>query len=171
MKTYGTIHQVSIALILFLMAINFSCIKEEATDPGLNIYKTKGDYFLYVNTWGKQMAPTAYRANDGRLGELNDDTIYKCRTRLIDGYILSAENTVDDYFTNITFTEMARYNDSLGIASFPRDSVFKRVIDENPYIEFYHDEHSPRIFELTDTAKINKIIRNGELEKYFKRLK
>ncbi|MDP3912516.1 MAG: hypothetical protein Q8R96_02115 [Bacteroidota bacterium] len=173
MKTLENLQKVSIVLMLFLLMIDSSCIKkEEVTTPGLNIYKTKGDYFLYVNTWGKKNAPTTYRANDARIGNLDTDTIYMGRKILISGYILSAENSVDDYFTNITFTEMVKYNDSLGLsASFPRDSVFKRVIDENPYIEFYHDDYHPRRFELKDTAKINQIIRDGELEKYFKRLK
>jgi len=172
MKILESFQSISIIVVTLLLLVNYSCTQDEDTDPGLNIYKTKGDYFLFVNTWGQQMAPTTYRSNDARIGTLATDTIYLCRTNLVNGYILGAENSVDDYFTNITFTEMVKYNDSLGMsASFPRDSVFKRVIDKNPYIEFYHDENSPRRFELKDTAKINQIIKNGELEKYFKKLK
>jgi hypothetical protein len=106
-----------------------------------------------------------------RYGNLDSDIVYMFRKQLVNGYVLATESTVDDYFTDMTFHELLNYYYETGNAYFPLDSVFERVIDTDPYTEFYVDYSRPQNFCLTDTAEINAVIKNGELEKYFKRLK
>jgi len=64
---------------------------------------------------------------------------------------------------------MLRYNESNGM--FPFDSIKKRIVDKDPFVEFYVDDkdYFYRMPEPID--KLNEIIRNGEMEKYLHRLK
>lgn len=58
MKILETFQSVSIIVGSLILLFNYSFTKDEDTDPGLNIYKTKGDYFLFVNTWRQQFHKT-----------------------------------------------------------------------------------------------------------------
>jgi len=54
------------------------------------------------------------------------------------------------------------------------DSLFKLILDDDPFMEFYYyrDEHNE--FSNNnglDTAKMNQLIKDGQLEKYFERIK
>lgn len=79
----------------------------------------------------------------------------------------------EDYFTNMTFSEIVSYNEKYPVPGYyPKDQIFKRVIDTNPFLEFYLDEDN--IFyhrDSVDISQINKIIKDGELGKYFKKIK
>lgn len=50
------------------------------------------------------------------------------------------------------------------------DELQNSIIDADPFIEYYM-ALKPGRFVIGDTAQINEIIRNGEIEKYFERLK
>ncbi len=50
----------------------------------------------------------------------------------------------------------------------PNDILRKYILDKDPYLEVYR---CITTLELKDSIQINEIIQNGEIEKYFKRLK
>jgi hypothetical protein len=158
-------------IIVIFLAIIYSCTKSNEVYTGLAVYKTRGDYFLNVNTWKTDNAPTAVNPEYNRYGNLDSDTVYMFRKQLVNGYILATESTVDDYFTDMTFRELLNYYYETGNVYFPLDSIFERIIDTDPYTEFYVEYNLQQKFCLTDTAEVNAVIINGELEKYFKRLK
>ena len=156
-----------IVVILFLTSC--SDYKDFEFPPiHIVIYKTKADYSEYVNLWGKPQE----HPHDFSSGDLifdNNDTIYRYRWELEQGYIAEgSEIWHTDYFTNITIKEIYRYN---GV--FPSDSLKARIIDKNPFVEFYVDDKDSfcRIPKVEVIDKLNEVIRNGEMEKYLNRLK
>ena len=168
-------------VILLFVLIGAGCVKEPidgVPTPGLCIYKTKGEYFNYINTWtnekGRTVGNPAYRIqNDSRIQVVNGDTVYVMRVKLTNGYILQPGGEIGstNYFTDMTYIEMVRYNSNLGKEMIGTDSLDSRVIDKDPFTEFYFDTSRPRKFEMEDTAEINMIIRNGNIEDYFKKYK
>ncbi len=154
-----------IVVILFLTSCsNYMDFTPPPTH--IKIYKTKADYSEYVNLWGKpQEHPYELL---GRLNFDNNDTIFLYRWELEQGYIAeSCEIWHTDYFTNITFKEMYRHG------RFSSDSLKARIIDKNPFVEFYVDDKDSfcRIPKVEVIDKLNEVIRNGEMEKYLNRLK
>ena len=175
MKTIKIIGIVVVAIILVNLVSG--CSKDNNDlGPKAGIYKTSGDYFNNVNTWGKNHASTSLNSADGRIRIENGIPIYCGRIKLVDGYILAMEHTQKDYFTDITIAELVEYNDNHS-DPFPQDSIFKRVIDKDPYTEFYGAKEYG--FEITRVAEddkliveeLNEIIRNGEIETYFDKIK
>ena len=175
----------TILKLLFLSGIivitAFSCIKgPTVTAPGLAVYKTKGDYFNYVSVTidnGNIIFKPDYhnpRNNsiDYRITITEDDTIYSFRAKLISGYIISEEISDNSIFVDFTFKEYVIYEinhpEEGGVAE---NALLEHILDDNPFLELYIDRNKPRKYELSDTAEINQIIRNGELKKYFKRVK
>jgi hypothetical protein len=163
-------------LILISVIFTFSCDKKIERCCGEEIshrlYLTKGDYFNFVNTWGDDNGPFGLNISDPRIAIVGDDTICPVRWRLEGGYVYSAlESSYGDFFTDITFAEFVSYYERNKPHSFPLDSFFERVIDKDPFLEYYLD--TARIFDYPDDniEVVNEIIRNGELEKYFKRVK
>jgi hypothetical protein len=55
--------------------------------------------------------------------------------------------------------------------------MMKHLVGSEPYIEFYNCDDCRQNFSLVkgnqgiDTAKLNEVIRKGELLRYFKKLK
>jgi len=167
--------EINLRIVLFSLLSFFllSCDKEDYIGPKVKIYKTKGDYFNKVNTWGNDNGPIGLDYGS-RIIINNGDTIYAWRWKLADGYVMAGESSSSDYFTDMTFAEIVAYKDKYPDSlEFPRDSFFKRVIDKDPYTEYYiAKEYST--FEMPDSndvEPINELIRKGELENYFKRLK
>ena len=175
MKTIKRIAIIGIAII-FVNLFAGCGIGEDGYGPRATIYKTSGDYFNNVNTWGDHNAPVSLDSHDGRIIIENGDTVYRNRIKLIDGYILAKEISGDDYFTDITYPELVAYNENHA-ECFPIDSVFKRLIDKDPFTAFYIDkEHRFGVPSLSDVdsaeiEELNEIIRNGELETYFDKIK
>ncbi len=136
------------------------------------VYKTKADYFNYVNTWTiSNNGPTAIELDSRAFSVIDGDTVFNYRWHLKDNYILGAVITQYDYFTNITYKEIIKYNETHD-ECFPNDSLYKRVIDDDPFTEFYvlNDVY----FDSRDDYRIdslNTIIEKGLLEKYFIRIK
>jgi hypothetical protein len=171
----------TILKLLFLCGIivitAFSCIKIADTAPGISVYKTKGDYFnmafVFMNSSGiyGKMAFYNPRSNSiSRFKITETDTIYIPRAKLIDGYMLVGEHNKDMVFLNLTLKEYLRYEIKNGHPPTD-DELYDNILDDDPFIEYYYDQQKPRRFEMSDTAEINQIIENGELEKYFKRIK
>jgi hypothetical protein len=139
------------------------------------VYKTKADYFNYVNVWGDNIsAPSTLTLKDtDRIAVVGNDTIYKLRWRLEDNYVMDLVVHQSDGFTDMTFAEIVSYNEKHPEeGGYPLYDIFKRVIDKNPFLEFYRDEN--HVFfkgDSADISKVNQLIRDGEMEKYFKRIK
>jgi hypothetical protein len=148
--------------------------RDATIDLVTKVYKTRGDYFTYVNTWGKENAPTTLSLENPNIVEvIGNDTVYKGRHRLIDDYVMAVAVNLGDYFTDIPINEIVAYNAARGHGSYyPLESIFSRVIDKYPFVEFYSDEN--HLFFARDSIRIeqlNEIIRKGELEQYLTRLK
>jgi len=167
---------------LIIMFTAFSCEKEpKATAPGLAVYKTKGDYFYNVsvgiNKKGKLYHyPAFYNpetksliGNHFKITE--DDTVFiSFRRNLINGYILDgvAENTI---FLDFTYKQYLNYEINNNHCGVPLEVLSEHILDDDPFLELYIDPNRPRKYELSDTALINQMIRNDELEKYFEKIK
>jgi hypothetical protein len=163
----------------------FSCEKEpKATAPGLAVYKTKGDYFynvsVQINEKGEiYMYPAYYfpkteskdESIDPRIEITEDDTVYTLRTRLIDGYIFAGEIAENSIFLDFTFKEYLRYQIEHNSSEIPINVLNEHILDADPFLELYIDPNRPRKYELSDSAQINQMIRNYELEKYFEKIK
>jgi len=162
---------VSLFAILFL----FSCSDKQlglVELPRIHvvIYKTNADYINYVNIWGADHDHANNISISDRLNFENSDTTFKYRWQLEQGYVAEeGEIWQTDYFTNISCKEMLRYNESHG--AFPFDSIEARIIDKDPFIEFYVDDQDLFYRMPEPIEELNEIIRNGEIEKYLKRLK
>jgi len=175
----------TILKILFLsglMAIMaFSCVKTKyaATAPGLAVYKTRGNYFnnafffKFPNGDYGIMGYYNPRYNSlSRFKVIGTDTVYTLRVRLVDGYVLAAEWGKDDMiFLNWTMNQYLDYEIKYQTDMVPIDTLEAHILDTNPFTELYYDPSRPRKFELSDSAEINRIIKKGELGKYFKQLK
>lgn len=157
---------------LFFLIIGTGCEKagKEVLEPGLSIYKTQNDYFNNVHT--NLMDGEVYYKQSLRgkvVVEDNGDVHYKFRVNLIDGYILADEHSSTAAFLNYTNKEYYEMEIQGFLPSL--DEIENSIIDSDPFLEFYYDPTYPRVFEMSDTARINEIIKNGEIEKYFERLK
>lgn len=155
-----------IFLSLFLLFMN-SC--EKISDKGdlLVVYKTRQDYSrnIYV------------RVNDDRtkitvFPSVSDVDTIKIPVRLVKGYYLgtgrNGENGVESSATSLTVDTYKLY--------ISPDSLLKLVIDFDPFLEYYECTENTTIDLFRnengiDTVKLNDVIVNNELEKYFDRLK
>lgn len=167
MKT--TILKISVFVLLFAL-MGAGC-KPAPTSPGISIYKTNGDYYelVTIGMKGNKIFRTSHLINDQyRFNYTNNDTVYKRRARLINGYVLDTESSEEyDVFLSLTFKEYMRKETKYGY--LPDDSVYKYIIDKDPYTEYYREKISEMSegFSISDTAAINELIRKGELQKYF----
>lgn len=171
--------------ILFLIILIAGCnlIENEEQYSGVSIYKTRGDYFNLVSIGmkGDEIYYTQSLWNSGnnslqKMEVRNNDTIYKYRYRLGNGYILAGEAGLEeDVFLELSFKDYLKReikNDEMGIGvSVPGDTLKKYILDKDPYIEFYQNRTDVKRLYLSDSLEIERIIKNGELDKYFKQLK
>ncbi|TDO03130.1 hypothetical protein DET65_2612 [Sunxiuqinia elliptica] len=170
MKTISL--KIGILLLAFAL-MGAGCEKDtpsETLAPGLVIYKTKKDYFENVHTWLKDGKVIFIQSFHQKI-ELDNEgyASYKFRSKLIDGYVLAAEHPVTTAFLSYSIQD---YSEMEAEGSHPSmDEIENNIIDDDPFVEYYYDATSPRTFEMRDTAQINEIIRNGEIEKFFRKLK
>lgn len=164
----------------FLLILLLSIIKcEKEVPPSMAVYKTNGDYFdlATVGFKGDEIVRRSSLTQElSKFNFTNQDTIYKFRVKLINGYILSCEsNLYTDVFLDLSFKQHMKLEVVGARKTLSNDTIMKHILDRNPYKEFYIDHSNPRKFsqfvENADTALINKIIREGKLEHYFDRLK
>ena len=164
-----------------MMFAALNCEEEsKVTRPGLAVYKTKGDYFYHVsvqiNEKGEIYSHPAYynpryESIDPRIKITEDDTVYTLRTRLIDEYIFGGEIAENSIFLDFTFKEHLQYEIKHNSSGVPTKLLSEHILDADPFLELYIDPNRPRKYELSDTASINQMIRNDELEKYFEKIK
>lgn len=174
-------------LTIFSIPIFFvSCTKDELAYadesividnvPAISIYKTKSDYFNYIyvgidSIENITMSPS-YNSNDPRISiDSYGKVTYNQRWKLKSGYIVCKEMHFRDMaFTNITFQELIEFTDKHG-PDIPVSWFKSRIIDKDPFIEYYWlgGLFNPRR-EFT-LGQINKMIENGTLETVFTRFK
>lgn len=152
-------------LLAFLCLLMFSCAKD-GNEVSLYIYKTKADYSEKVSV---KMVPDKSKISSAP-GPHDVDTTSNWPKKLTDGYLLNG------IFggSNTAFLSVDK-KDYYDWPVFPgSDSLFQLILDDDPFVEFYYyrDEHN----EFSDnngldTIRLNQLIRDGELEKYFERIK
>ena len=157
--------------------------------PGLCVYKTKGDYFNYISFQllddGRLNAKPAYTLKDvgspveGNLPigprlkrDKKGKIVSNSRWRLKGGYILDLEASLKHgVFTDITFQEFVDYTEKHNTGSWPDELLKPRIIDKEPFKEFYYlSRNGLPAIDLT-VGEINKMIEEGTLETVFKKLK
>ena len=153
-------------LFFFLCVILFNnCCKKPGSLPIYKyIYKTKGDYLNLISCLVN---------NDGNhiifiYDHSNIDRIKLVQNYVFDqtGFIFKNNNVA---FLSLTGNEYDNKfnNDTAFKYKYPSDTLDKLIKDKDPFIELYQLRDNEKI----DTAKFNSIICNGDLSKYYKRLK
>ena len=162
-------------MLIFNLCLFLSCDNDKerccGTGIGYCIYKTSADYYYYYQVPEKGITDLIIYCFSQNY-RFDNDTIISGRFRLENNYILDYRPDGNGSFTDLTFGELIRYCEKNG-EPFNMDSILNRVIDTDPFLEFYIDtkkEFHP-LENPDDFQRINEIICNGELEKYFKRLK
>ena len=163
--------------LLALLAISilaFSCIKC-IPGSGSIIYKTRGDYFdlARITMYGDEYI-YPYTSNLLKIEGKDTIYVYWCITRLQDNYVFDScrgSKIGSDIFLSLTWRELYQLEEELNISPLPMEILEKYILDTDPYIEFYQENDCPPFFSPNDSLRLNEIIQNGELNKYFKRLK
>jgi len=177
-------------ILMDILLTTISCGIGVLPEPDLAIYKTRSDYSAnynsQVNKHGKVTSVRQYYLGDNRICIYNEDTIYALRVHLIDGYVLSAEVTSSDAFTDLQIIEIVT-NFEKG-KRITLEKVESAISDRSPFTEFYKissedaftylDEFSQypspisKFLALGKRAlEINKDIQEGTLNEKFQRIK
>jgi len=149
-------------------------IKFYPTIPGFSVYKTKTDYFFNVPITPYEDFYHTYEINENCpcLTLYKGKYYYNERCRLINGYVVDSGCGVDSNFTSLSFDTYIReklsplFNQG---ASNPR--VISSIIDREPFVEFYYSEKNLEDKNGFTISDLNQLIKENQLEKYFKRLK
>ncbi len=152
-------------LLLCFITLLCSCKKDHTRDTTIQIYKfqTVKDYSNYV--------PVELSADGSRITSHPSSINERWPVKLDSGYYLNGSMGVNSGYLSVTIEEYNSYEILSGI-----DSLYKLVIDKDPYLEYYERNDDGKIMNETgaygiDTAFINSLIRSNKLESYFKRLK
>lgn len=159
---------------LFTGLFFYGCDKEPV-DPwypntGFSIFKTKIDYsdklFIALDDGKTFYVPSYY----GLYLKDGDSIFFRDRVKLINGYILDRTSGFDAVATDYTINEY--YNLEYVQKTLPsKKELQNRIIDFDPFLEYYQDIRDSIWFQPSDTAFINEIIRTNQIEKYFKKIK
>lgn len=159
-------------IYIFLFILSFfmylSCPRYiDSQGNELCIFKTKSDYSDNVPV-GLSMDKTRITCFPGP-GDIYDRYPIKLTNNYLIGCTPGGINTG---FLSITKTE---YKENYDVAPSP-DSLYSLLLDKDPFVDFYYHPRGHSVFYDEnngglDTARINTIILNGELELYFERFK
>jgi hypothetical protein len=171
---------------LFMSLLGTGCEKDEiqyadegievSSSPNISVYRTKSDYFnlisLQLLPTGQLNAIPSYTKDDSRIkvdanGKISPNT----RWRLKSGYIVDKESYINRVYTNITFQEYVDYNTKNKVAGWPDDLIEPRIIDKDPFIEYYILDGLNKEVKTYTLRDINEMIENGTLETVFTKLK
>ncbi len=160
-----------------------------SADPGWGIYKTKGNYFNYISFKllddGRLNATPGYTIKDVGIPyeenplasyrlkrDKNGKIVSNYRWRLKGGYILDHEASLKHgVFTDISFQEFVDYTEKHNTGSWPDELLKPRIIDKDPFENFYYLSRYGRSPVVLTVGEINKMIEEGTLETVFKKLK
>jgi hypothetical protein len=171
----------TLMLIVFGFTVCFSCERLGTSDfpPGISIYKTNGDYFELadIGMKGDRIYWTStYLIDFGeptcKLLVVDNDTVYRYRQRLQDGFVLDAEaDEQTDVFLSLSYKEYLIKEQTLNTTRLPDDTLKKYILDKDPYKIFYRNKTEVKRFFMSDSLEIIEIIRDGQIDEYFKRIK
>jgi len=174
----------SIFLLLFLI-IGAGCKKDKieyadenieiSSYPYISIYKTNQDYLnkiaVGVDSSGKVTSFPDYSFDSDVITvDKYGEVTLKNRYRLKSGYVLDFIGH-NDVFTDVTITEMCKKNEAYGPNYWLAAKLQQRIIDKNPFVEFYYFNginKTPRMYTI---GEINEMIDDGTLEAVFTKLK
>jgi len=173
------------AFILILLFLSTGCGKDEFeyadesivvdNHPGVSVYKTKGDYLNYIvvdtDSLGNISGLPDFTYSSGAVGIRNNGKVYfKNRYVLKSGYIVGFLYT-DHAFTNITLKEYVEYNEENGVTVWPISLIYPRIIDRDPFTEFYYMGCLSCPHKEFTLGEINEMLENGTIEEHFTKLK
>uniref|UniRef100_UPI0032173E3B hypothetical protein n=1 Tax=uncultured Draconibacterium sp. TaxID=1573823 RepID=UPI0032173E3B len=158
-------------LLLLFIVVGCDWMYNSPVKYNVHIYKTKGDYrhFYTIRLSGDENF-NLWTADKTLGSGLNKDTIYIWRQKAVDGYVISGPAKLSEVYLSLTFKEVLLKEIAMNNPghALPNDTLQKYILDEDPYLEFWRCTST---LQLKDSIRINEIIRNGEIEKYFQRLK
>jgi hypothetical protein len=145
-----------------------SCRKNYCPDPTpIYVYKTVADYSSKVSVkLSDDKAKIVQAPGPNDIQHSSYETQY-----LVQGYLLNGICCGQ----NLAFLSI----DKADYATWPlypgADSLYKLIIDFDPLVVSYYNCGEKFLLDLDnggiDTAQINQIIKDGELDKYFTKLK
>ncbi|MCY1722823.1 hypothetical protein OU798_20920 [Prolixibacteraceae bacterium Z1-6] len=153
----------TLALISLILSSCF-LFNFDSPDDLIEIHKFKGqDYSNYV--------PVSLTDDKTKIHSAPGLWPTQWPVKLVNGYYLNGALGENSGYVSITIEDYNENYTKIGI-----DSLNKLVIERDPYLEFYRGDLDDFWVEEggyygIDTAAINNLIRNGNLEKYFNRLK
>lgn len=172
-------------VVFLLLFIGASCQKDEIeyaddnieilADPGISIYKTASNYEAYlpvcIDTIGN-ITCTPLFGDDSLIVKKDKTQNYLLKNRyfLKSGYILEDIN-FNSAFTDISIDEMIDKYMEFGPQYWTLDKYYERIIDDDPFIEFYYLSDIEKRNIVLTIGEINDMIQNETLETVFKRLK
>ena len=145
--------------------------------PNISVYKTNNDYYNYVvvklDSLGNITQSPAYCSkNDPRVTYQNGNKGYAHRWKLKSGYIVDKGMWHDKIFTDISIQEFIEYADKNNICAMPDSILKQRIIDTNPFQEYYWlDGLFGEEYQEFTLGEINEMIENGTLETVFTKIK
>ena len=152
--------------ILLLLLI--SCNKGKDLDPGITIVKYKNpEYNNYVSLAMRDSIIVGMPADSSRMV----DTSGKYCVQLHQEYFLGECCWYNEYgvLLNIKKNDWPEVFWMMDSDSLWRNDWTQYILDEDPFLEIWRE--GSRNFGIWDSTRINEIIDNGEMEKYFGRIK
>ena len=155
---------IKILNLFLLLSIVYSCEKFQSEDATIYVYKTKNDYSNNVSV---ELSEDKTRITSAS-GSINT----RWPVKLVQGYCLNGSMGKNSGYISLTIEEYNNYE------IIPcDDTLFKLLIDKDPFIEFYYrNDDDSKFYDKNgaygiDTAFINDLIIKDELDIYFERLK
>ena len=174
-----------IAFVLFFALMGAGCKKDEiqyadesieiSSLPGISIYKTNKDYrdklSIGLDNEGN-ISRTPLFGNDPNVVKKNSNGDYVLLRRYLlkSGYICE-DIYLDEAFTDITITEMVLSFEKNDTKYWSTERYKSRVIDKDPFSEFYYLDGINKPEKKITLGEINKMIESGTLETVFTKLK
>ncbi len=149
--------------------------KNENDYQGVSLFITKGDYYDFVTVGLRDNQLIRGLYTDLRYTVVGSDTINLRRTRLTNDYIIDVNGDyIHDAFINFRFNDFIKWIETYNSYSLPPDTIWKYMLDKDPYIEFWRVKDNEMFLSPSgtlDTTGLNQIILDGKIEDYFNRLK
>lgn len=156
-------------LILFAGIIIASCNTGFELDDNISVYKLKSDDYIELVSveLSKDKSRVIGFPDPGAI----EDKVFPMS--LSNDYYLNGAG-IKSAYCSITLKEYSSLNRNIG-----PDSLYKLVIDDDPFLEYYLSDDGDGIWRTDnaydeyriDTAFINTLIMENRLEDYFRRLK
>jgi len=149
-------------------------VKFNVQNFGFAIYKTKKDYFFNVSVRPMEnfIQTIEISEESTQITLYKGKYYYKERYSLVDDYVLSKWMGPDHYFTSLSFDTYVRekLSDEFN-QGITNTKVINCIIDRDPFTEFYYSQHSLDDKTEFTIDEINQLIKEKNLDKYFKKLK